>query len=270
MHLQITAASHVGRRPSNQDAFAIEEAIGLAVVADGMGGHPGGEVAAALAVAAVHDTIAALASDDNPTWPWPLDPTASVGANELAIATAQAQRALEARRHGRLAEMGTTIAMIHLLGRQVHVAHVGDSRVYLLRDGALHALTHDHSVLGELQRAGVDLASRADHPWGNAITRALGPPTCAPDLRDVAARVGDVFVLCTDGLWEPVAPATLGALAQGPSADAACDALIHEALRQGGRDNITVVLARVAAGPRRPGHASPSASSPAPSSPKSP
>lgn len=261
MHLQITAATHVGRRPSNQDAFAIDEARGLAVIADGMGGHPGGDVAAALAVAAVRDTIGALSSDDNPTWPWPLDPALSLGANELAVATAEAQRAIGERRHGTLAEMGTTVAIVHLLGPRVHVAHVGDSRVYMVRDGVLHPLTTDHSMLGELQRAGVDLASRGDHPWGNAITRALGPPSCTPDLRELEARIGDLFVLCTDGLWEPVAPTTLRELAQGTPAGAACRALIDEALRRGGRDNITVVLARVVAGASRAGQPSPSPSS---------
>ena len=126
----------------------------------------------------------------------------------------------------------------------------GDSRIYRIRAGTLQPLTLDHSLWGELARAGTPQGPRGGSPYGNVITRALGAAASAPDVTTVDVAVGDVLVLCTDGLWEPVDDDALIATCTSARPAAACAALIAAALDGGGRDNITVIVAHVHAGRR--------------------
>src|SRR5262245_60678664 len=165
------------RRTSNEDSFCTRPDIGLFVVADGMGGHVAGEVASRIAVEAIEAFSQETAgADKNRTWPFPFDPELSLEANRLRAAFRLANRRIAARIADStdLRGMATTASAILFGQKRACVAHVGDSRVYVLRDGELHQITHDHSWVEEQVRAGTLTPSAArQHPWRNVVTRAL-------------------------------------------------------------------------------------------------
>jgi PPM family protein phosphatase len=144
--------------------------------------------------------------------------------------------------------MGTTLTAAKVTGDDISLAHVGDSRAYRMRDGELEQLTKDHSLVAELERSGQITAEAAEHhPQRSIITRALGPePDVEVDTYTVAARDGDLFLLCSDGLTSMISDEEIGSiLRSADSLDAAADALVRAANQSGGKDNITVVLFRV-------------------------
>lgn len=251
------AVTHTGlRRDSNEDAFRERPDLGLYVVADGMGGHEAGEVASTVAVDAVetfiHDT-----RDTQSHQPWPnhYDQTKSFGANRLRAALLAANRRVASAiaSDATLKGMATTAAAV-LLGADgdAHVAHVGDSRVYLLRDQRIQQLTHDHSWVTEQVRAGrlTDEAAQL-HPWRHVVTRAIsGGEDPDVETTDVPTQPGDVFLICSDGLSSVVALSgiekLLNSWTPGPvNLREAADALIKSANDHGGPDNITVVLVQL-------------------------
>jgi serine/threonine protein phosphatase PrpC len=252
-----TAVTHTGlRREGNEDAFRERPDLGLYVVADGMGGHEAGEVASGLTVDAIesfiHDTRDA---DHNQTWPFPYDVAQSLEANRLIAAFRLANRRVASAIGGdaALKGMATTAAAV-LLGPEghAHVAHVGDSRVYLLRDGQLQQVTHDHSWVGEQVRAGRLTDSDAQrHPWRNVVTRAIsGGDDPEVEIADVKVDTGDLLLVCTDGLSSVVPLERIEALLITGTSDegdlsAAAEALVQAANDGGGPDNITVVLVQV-------------------------
>jgi serine/threonine protein phosphatase PrpC len=257
MKLQSIALTHVGRRDSNQDAFLASAELGVFAVADGMGGYAGGEIASQLAIEALSELVSRQRKDDDATWPYALDRSLDLGENMLCAATRLAHSRIAERRRGKLAQMGSTVAMLLAHQGCAVIGHVGDSRVYRLRDGALEQLTRDHSVYQEMLDNGFDLPALEDFPYRNMITRALGAqPT--PDLSTHALRDGDLFLLCSDGLSGPVPHARmieiLGSFLGWPRCDQSAEhareqalwragwALVHEALERGGTDNVTVVL----------------------------
>ena len=143
--------------------------------------------------------------------------------------------------------MGTTLTFLYFMQGHVMLAHVGDSRCYLMRGGEVYQITKDHSLVAELVRKGEITEEEAkDHPYRNIITRALGTDdTVAVDAQDVDTRPGDVFLLCTDGLSNYLETSEIrGILAESPPQEA-CERLVDLALDRGGRDNITVVVARL-------------------------
>jgi serine/threonine protein phosphatase PrpC len=227
------ARTDTGRQRSGNEDSAYARAP-LFVVADGMGGARGGEIASQLAVAAFERGLEGGGS---------LEERLKARVRE---ANAEIyERALQ--EHG-LSGMGTTLTAAYLDDAQVVVAHVGDSRAYLFRDGRLRRVTEDHSLVEELRRQGkLTEEQAAEHPQRSIITRALGPePTVEVDTFRCPARAGDVLLLCSDGLTSMVAEERIAAiLADAGGLDAAADALIREANAAGGRDNITVVLFRV-------------------------
>ncbi|RKH28265.1 MULTISPECIES: PP2C family protein-serine/threonine phosphatase, partial [Corallococcus] len=211
-----------------------------------LGGQEGGEVASQCVV----DTFAGFSDrldrDRDGTWPDAVDPARSREENYLAACTALAQRTLRVRRVGKLKEMASTVVALAVGERSAAVAHVGDSRLYRLREGQLESLTRDHSLIEELRAAGRE-------PPGNPanlrhlITRALGTENAEPTVQWLETQPGDVFLLCSDGLYEPLGPEVMKEQLHAPSAQAACDALVTAAYEAGGRDNITAVVLRVAA-----------------------
>jgi protein phosphatase len=246
-------ATHPGlRRDSNEDAYAARPDLGLFLVADGMGGHAAGEVASKLTV----DTVEAFANDTrardtNRTWPFPFDPALSVDANRLKAAFRLANRQVAQRMETQqeLRGMATTASAVILDeapsgGVNAAIGHVGDSRVYLFRDGALQQLTDDHSWVGEQIRSGV--MSDADarrHPWRNVVTRAIsGGADPEVDVIEMTLEPGDRLLLCSDGLSGVVAPEEMGRIASSQGLEEACQALIEAANAAGGPDNITAVL----------------------------
>jgi len=237
------ALSIAGRRGNNEDAICAAPELGLFVVADGMGGYEGGEVASALAIETIHELVRRTAGDADVTWPYRIDPARTVGENELMVATRLAGDRIAARRVGHLREMGSTVAAIRITREHAVVAHVGDSRVYRLRGGALSQLTVDHSLVAQLVANGMSPADAAHHPWRHVVTRALGTPTGDPEVSHARARPGDVYLLCSDGLSEVLAPEAIAALLARP-VEQACRALVDAAYEAGSRDNISAIVVR--------------------------
>jgi PPM family protein phosphatase len=240
------------RRTSNEDSHCERSDIGLFVVADGMGGHVAGEVASREAVDAIQAFINDTASaDKNRTWPFPFEPNISFEANRLKSAFRLANRRIAAAiaDSSDLRGMATTASALLAGTSSACVAHVGDSRVYRLRNGALHQLTHDHSWVEEQVRAGTMSASAArQHPWRNVVTRALsGGEDPEVDVTEVAPAAGDRYLLCSDGLFSVVSDQQIAAILGAPqlSLQQICAALITAANAGGGPDNITALVLEV-------------------------
>lgn len=258
MHFESSIQSIQGRRSNNEDACCAEPALGLYAVADGMGGYEGGEIASNLAIDALRGFYRRNQSDDNCTWPYPLDRGLSLPENQLSVALRVANGAIAAQRKGRLSSMGSTAAVLALVpgsgGATFAVlGHLGDSRVYRVRpaaDGAAGAqveqLTRDHSLYEEMAAARVpDLMPRDQCPFANVITRALGiTGDVQPSLRTELVRPGDTFLLCTDGLSNRVPPALLAEVLSALPPEEACARLTREAFDRGEKDNITAVVLR--------------------------
>jgi serine/threonine protein phosphatase PrpC len=242
------AATHVGRRTNNEDAFCVEPELGLYAVADGMGGYEGGEVASKLTVEALVSFFRREAGDAECTWPFGMDRALSVEENRLRVAVRLAHAEVASRKSGLLAQMGSTVAALTVGEREAVIAHVGDSRVYRLRGGALVQLTRDHSLMAEMQAAGAHVPPREECSYANVITRALGMEGApGPDLRREPLEPDDVYLLCTDGLTERLGEPCIAELLALPTAEA-CRALVEGAYGAGGRDNITCVVIRVVRG----------------------
>lgn len=233
-------------RPGNEDALLIDERTGLCVVADGMGGHKGGEVASRLAVDVMRDYIAQV-TDGSTAFMGTVAAQFSREANLLASGIRLANRAIyeAAAANPAWQGMGTTIVTLLIRGDRAAVAHAGDSRLYLLRDSNLQQLTADHSLVAEQVRQGLltpEEAARSTRK--NVITRALGQwEELEIDMQDLELRDGDQLLLCTDGLSGMVTDQEIGALMRAHKApEAACRALIEVANSYGGKDNITAVV----------------------------
>ena len=239
------------RRHQNEDEFLVRDDLSLYVVVDGMGGHAAGEVAAGLAVKEVDRAVEATREFDDATWPKDWDLRLSVNANRLRQAVLSAHRTVTGavEEDQDLRGMGATIVAALFAGEQgrLSVAHVGDSRAYLYRDGVMRLITSDHSWVHEQVVAGLlsEEAAR-NHPLKNVVTRALGgTQEPAVDVEDVDLNDGDLLLLCSDGLNTMLSDEEIGAvLARGGDLTRLAYQLVAEANRKGGVDNITVILAR--------------------------
>ena len=238
MRLSSFAGTDVGRtRSGNEDSYFCGRTV--FAVADGLGGHQGGEVASAAAV----EPLAAL---DGRGF---ADPGEAAEALAGAIAKANSAILDQASSNPSLWGMGTTVTAAAVAGDHLQLAHVGDSRAYLLRDGSFGQVTTDHTVVGELVRRGrLTPAQAAVHPERSILTRAVGLdsriPVDTPDPIDL--RPGDQVLLCSDGLTEAVPdPQIAELLTTNPDGHAACRALIDTANNAGGPDNITLIVIRV-------------------------
>ena len=237
----------IGRqRQSNQDQFLLLDPLRCWIVADGMGGHAGGGVASRLAV----DVIAAGITHLDDSRP-PDQPDHRTQREEtLRTAIAHAHRAVRdaARQNTSLTGMGTTVVVLRLYLTPVPeavIAHVGDSRAYLFRKGGLQQLTVDHSMIEEYQRQGFLTPEEAQHhPLRHVLSRAVGPDReVLPDCSTFELAAGDRILLCTDGLTKMLSDRDIMTLLIPCSAlDQTCEQLVAEANRQGGDDNVTVVL----------------------------
>jgi serine/threonine protein phosphatase PrpC len=234
--LVVGSATDVGLvRSNNQDQLLVSP--GLYAVADGMGGHAAGEVASATAITAL---AAAFEATDQHT------------AGSLESAAKAANRAVweQARTNRAMFGMGTTLVALAVVERQdgtngLTAAHIGDSRLYVYRDGALRQLTVDHSLVQELVDDGqISEAQAAVHPQRHVLTRALGvEPTIEVDIIDLSPRHGDRYLLCSDGLPREVSDDQIAAvLSRFPNPVEAANELVAVANLRGGNDNITVVV----------------------------
>lgn len=240
------------RRHHNEDQLLIRDELTLFVVADGMGGHAAGEVAADLAVREVERVVEATRDYEDATWPEDWDPRLTVNANRLVRAIVSAHRRVTGAVAGDtgLRGMGATIvaALLNRDDGQLTVAHVGDSRAYLYRDHTTELITSDHSWVHEQVLAGLlsEEAAR-NHPLKNVVTRALGgaqEPTV--DIAERNLAVDDLLLLCSDGLNTMLSDAEIDAvLGRATDLREIANRMIREANRKGGVDNITVILVRV-------------------------
>jgi PPM family protein phosphatase len=240
------------RRTSNEDSHCERADIGLFVVADGMGGHVAGEVASRVAVESIQAFIAETAqADKNRTWPFPFEPSVSLEANRLKAAFRLANRKIAAAiaDSNDLRGMATTASAILAGQETLCVAHVGDSRVYVLKDGAMQQLTHDHSWVEEQVRAGTMSPSAArQHPWRNVVTRALsGGEDPEVDVADVRPALGERYLLCSDGLFSVVADAQIAEILghRSMALEGISAALVDAANAGGGPDNTTALVLEI-------------------------
>lgn len=230
---KVFQATHVGKiRRNNEDSLTVIEPQTF-VVADGMGGAQAGEVASQLLVEVVKIVLAEIPAP----WDEKILSRAILAANEKILSTA--------RQNSEYRGMGTTATILSLNGAQGYFAHVGDSRLYLLRSGTLRQLTEDHSYVETLVRRGELTAEAArTHPMKNVLTQAVGAmDDIQVDAGNFPVQGGDIFLLCTDGLTNMVDDATIAKILQ--NAENPADALIDAALAAGGRDNVTVIVAGV-------------------------
>lgn len=268
LHVRSFGLTDPGKvRPNNEDQFLIaamaktlrvqlsslpqpDEQTGdeqgyIFVVADGMGGHQAGEQASALALTTIEEYV-------RNSMKWFL---AGAGADSGAAAALhhaldQADERIIAagREDPALRGMGTTLTLAYNLGAQLFVVHVGDSRAYLLHGGELRQITHDQTLVQELVQHGqIPPEEATRHPYRHVITSALGggDPGFRVEIRRIELSPGDVVLLCTDGLHDLVpAEKIRDTLAAAAEPEAACQALVQQANDQGGRDNITVIVAR--------------------------
>src|SRR5579859_5939014 len=237
------------KRNHNEDNFSIVEESGLYIVADGMGGHASGEVASKMAVDSMKEFFVATANDPERTWPYKMDRAKGYEENRLITGIKLANLRIEesAQRDPRQRGMGTTIVTIFAVEDGVYIAHVGDSRVYRLRDGKIEQLTEDHSLLNDyIKMKRLTPEEIANFPHKNVIVRALGmKDTVKVDTRFEQPQANDVYLLCSDGLSGPVTDdALLDILASTGDLKTAASRLIARANQNGGPDNVTVVLAR--------------------------
>ena len=241
--------THVGRqRQHNEDSYLVEDAARLFLVADGMGGHAAGEIASRIAVDSVSEFILHTKEDDG-TWPHAYDENYKRSTNRLMAAVRMANtRVLEAmRKDARLRGMGTTIVACMADDNMMSVAHVGDSRAYLIRDKQLSRITNDHSWVFEQVQAGMLTEAEAEkHPLRNVITRALGGALqVVPDASEIECQPGDVYLLCSDGLTGMVPEEEIQRIVTAnDDLEAACQQLIEAANERGGLDNVTAVLVK--------------------------
>ncbi len=238
MILRSAARTDVGRRRStNEDCYAIAAELGYFVVADGMGGHKAGQLASQLAAEAAVRALEAL------------EGSAATLTEKLRCTVAAANREIyvAAQTKAEFAGMGTTLVSLLAAEGRIALAHVGDSRAYLVRGGRIRQLTDDHSVVGELvRRREITESAAREHPHRHVLTRAVGVRReVAPDLAELTSSPGDLFILCSDGLTGLVHDEEIAEAANaGTDLDAICAQLVDLANERGGEDNITIVLVR--------------------------
>ncbi|MDH4189089.1 MAG: Stp1/IreP family PP2C-type Ser/Thr phosphatase [Betaproteobacteria bacterium] len=237
-------------RAHNEDSIAADAANGLVVLADGMGGYNAGEVASGIATTVITTEVArALAAaaghakedEDRRAATENLVREQVLKANTSIYQAAQSQP--------QYAGMGTTLVLCLFYDNRVMVAHIGDSRVYRLRDGVFMQVTRDHSLLQEQIDSGLITREQAKHAQHkNLVTRALGiDPTVEPEIHDYDAKPGDVYLLCSDGLCDMVTDDDIGLTVQalGANLKLAVQQLVQMANDNGGRDNVSVILVRI-------------------------
>jgi len=246
--------SDVGlQREHNEDSFIVLNDFDLYVVADGMGGHRAGDVASRIATETIGEFFKSTANDDV-TWPFHFDTNLSEEENRLLTGIRVANRQIFERstRSRECQGMGTTVvgAMFSARKQRIYIGHVGDSRCYRVRGGKIQQMTRDHSLINDYLVAMPDLSDeqRSELPK-NVITRALGmQDQVIVDLQHDDPQIGDVYVLCSDGLSGMMSDAEIEqVVTTGPDIRAACRKLIEKANDQGGEDNITAVLIKIEA-----------------------
>ena len=251
--VQACGVSDVGRvRKTNEDTFVSDPEIRLFAVADGMGGHGAGEVASRLAIDAITAFIRRSAADAEASWPYGIDRALSLDGNRLRTAIHLANRRIfrASESHDEYNGMGTTIVGVLLIGSRVSVGNVGDSRVYLISNGAIEQLTQDDSWAATILARDLHLgpADIATHPMRNVLTNVLGVREQVDiHLMERDLRDGEMLLLCSDGLHGVMdGEAIRTTVTAAPDVRAAAHQLVGTALDRGSRDNVTALVVQYA------------------------
>jgi PPM family protein phosphatase len=243
MRIEARGLSDIGRkRPDNEDSFLVDEPLGLFIVCDGMGGHAAGEVAANRCVEVIHSEISGQREVIQQLNANPSSTAAVVSLLEAAVETASSDIFRTAQAEETKRGMGTTAVVLLVAGNKAILAHVGDSRVYLVRSGQVHRLTEDHTFIQAQIKAGILSKDQAESsPYKNVITRAVGiQPSVQVDTLVLDTLPGDRYLLCTDGLHGYLHDDEISRfLSEG---EALPETLIALANERGGKDNITAVV----------------------------
>ena len=237
------------KRTNNEDNYLVNDELNLFVCCDGMGGHVGGEYASAIAVNTVEEVLANIESNPDIELPDAGSDPVERAREKVRYAIRLAGKRIyeKATAEPEYKGMGTTALALLIDDKNFFIAHVGDSRGYILRDGRIEQLTEDHSLVNEKVKAGVLTPEEAKtHKLRNIITRSLGyMEEVEVDLQVRAVRRGDKFMLCSDGLSNHVSTAEIGEIVARHGPQKSARKLIQLACDRGGDDNITVVVVRV-------------------------
>lgn len=250
--ITVTGASHIGHvRKSNEDAMLWDTDLGFAAVADGMGGHQAGDVAAQLALETVHVFLRKSATTSDFTWPFGINPSRSLNENRLMTAFKIANRRVF-KRSEEMSDyvMGTTLVAVLIENGQMTYASVGDSRLYALADGVLRPLTVDDSWRVLLAKEpGMTEELLRNHPMRNVLTNVIGAkPDLELDVHEIPWN-GEALLLSSDGLHNPLTPELMAhILASQPGDGDPAGALVRAALERDGKDNITAVIVQPGGG----------------------
>jgi serine/threonine protein phosphatase PrpC len=237
-------------RSSNEDAFGTSPELHLFTVADGMGGHAAGEVASKLAVETIQEYMTSTENEPDITLPFSVPADLPLAAKRLVAAGKMANQKIFqlGQKEPKYAGMGTTVVSLLVNGNTAYVSHAGDSRAYLIRENTIRQITHDHSLVKDYVRQGIlREEDTLAHPLKHVITRALGTnPQVELDVNTVPLNDGDLFLLCSDGLSNPLNDLDLmdSVRDSRPDLEEKSRRLIELALKKGADDNITVVLVR--------------------------
>ncbi len=249
LRIEARGITDVGqRRDHNEDAYLLDEGLGLFVVADGMGGHAGGDTASRLAVETIHEKVR-VAKQEHPK---AFAADAGVEDSPLpdilrgAVDDASAVIYRTAQGDSELAGMGTTVTAALVDGRTAFIAHVGDSRCYLVREGRIYQVSEDHSLVNEQVKAGaISLDEAKNSRFRNIITRSVGfEAGVQVDLMGLELEGGDALILCCDGLSNLVEDPEILHIVEESAIDVAPGRLVALANDRGGDDNITVIVIR--------------------------
>ncbi len=249
--LEIASATDPGMvRSHNEDSVAADAANGVVVLADGMGGYNAGEVASGMATTVIVTEMQQVMSK---VQPYEIDEKTGqqVAARMVRDQVLKANTSIyqAAQSQPQYAGMGTTLVVCLFYDNRVLVAHLGDSRLYMMRDGKFSQVTRDHSLLQEQIDSGLITPEQAKHAQHkNLVTKALGiDPSVEPEIHEYPARAGDVYLLCSDGLCDMVEDEDIALAVQtfGNNLKMAASHLVQMANDNGGRDNVSVILVRV-------------------------
>jgi serine/threonine protein phosphatase PrpC len=250
-YLEIASATDVGMvRAHNEDSIASDGSKGLVVLADGMGGYNAGEVASGIATTVITSELQQLL-DEKPAYAVDRNTGKSIAQSILHDQIIKANTSIyqAAQSQPQYAGMGTTLVMALFYDNKVAVAHIGDSRLYRLRGEQLEQVTRDHSLLQEQIDSGLITKAQARKSANkNLVTRALGiDPAVEPEIHEYETKVGDIYLLCSDGLCDMVSDEDIGMALQtlGGNLTLCAQHLVQTANDNGGRDNVSVILVRV-------------------------
>lgn len=262
MRLKFAGLTDIGRtRDNNEDNFYISETEPLCVVADGMGGHSSGEVASALAIRTIREYYQRTNGDPDvdrelhakmPTWPFKRRAPEHVAQRRLVQAVMLANDVVFAysQKRQQTKGMGTTVVTAFFIETGMYLVHIGDSRAYRIRGGTIERITRDHSLADEYLEMGILRPEELEaFPYKNVVTRAVGlADVVEPEDSFCTVQPGDIFVLCSDGLTDPLSDEQIRSIvvASADNIEQACRDLIDAANAAGGPDNVTVVLAQAA------------------------